>query len=157
MMAALWEGVARDVASSKRHFGMAVELFRDVEEGVPGKERYRQTMAFLHAMFAGYTSFEAGMKRLLSIVDEPLPKDAEWHKSLLRQVSNPVAGSRPAVVGGRALSKALAGLLGFRHVAAHVYDEFDADRAALAVDNARVYLAEIDGAIARFRAVIDPD
>ena len=55
------------------------------------------------------------------------------------------------------LKRALRGLLAFRHVAAHVYDEFDGDRAALAVENARVFLAGIGPALARFRAIVDPD
>ncbi len=55
------------------------------------------------------------------------------------------------------MKRALRGLLAFRHVAAHVYDEFDPDRAVLAVQDARVFLVEIGPAMQRFRAIVDPD
>ena len=66
-------------------------------------------------------------------------------------------GSRPALVDEPALQRAHRGLLAFRHVATHVYDDFDRQRATLAVQDARVFLAGIGPAFARFRAIVDPD
>ena len=156
-MAMLWSDIERDLASSQRHFTLAVEMFDEVHDAVPSREQYVRTMGFLHAMQSGYTSFEAGMKRLLGLLDEPLPMGPEWHKALLRRLEEPALGSRPALVEDPALRRALHGLLAFRHVAAHVYDEFDGDRAALAAQNARVFLAGIGPALASFRAIVDPD
>ena len=156
-MAMLWNDVERDLASSQRHFSLAVDLFDEIQDVVPSRDHYVRTMGFLHAMQSGYTSFEAGMKRLLALLDEPLPTGSEWHKALLRRLEEPAPGSRPALVEEPALKRALRGLLAFRHVAAHVYDEFDVDRAALAVQHARVFLVGIGPALARFRATVDPD
>ncbi len=156
-MAMLWNDIERDLASSRRHFTLAIELFEDVQNADPGKDQYVRTMGFLHAMQSGYTSFEAGLKRLLALLDEPLPAGSEWHKALLRRLEEPAPGSRPALIEDPALKRALRGLLAFRHVAAHVYDEFEPDRATLAVQDARVFLAGIDPAMVRFRAIVDPD
>ena len=157
MMAMLWSDVDRDIASSRRHFEMGIALFADLREAEPGRGSYVGTMSFLHAMQSGYTSFEAGMKRLLALLDEPLPKGADWHKALVSRLSEPSPGSRPALLDEATLRRAVNGLLRFRHVAAHVYDDFDEDRAALAVRYAETFLAGIGSALARFRAVIDPD
>ena len=156
-MAMLWNDIERDLASSQRHFTLAVEMFDEIHDAAPSREQYVRTMGFLHAMQSGYTSFEAGMKRLLALIDEPLPTGSEWHKALLRRLEEPAPGSRPALIEDPALKRALRGLLAFRHVAAHVYDDFDQDRAALAVQNARVFLAGIDPALAGFRRIVDPD
>ena len=64
---------------------------------------------------------------------------------------------RPAVLDDPKLLVALRGLRGFRHVAAHAYDLFDEDRAAPTVVQAQVFVVSIGPALARFRALIDPD
>ena len=114
----------------------------------------------MHAMLSGYTSFEAAMKRLLALLGEPLPSGSDWHTALVQRIATADVGSRPAILDDAALVRAVSGLRGFRgfrHVAAHAYDEFDEDRAALAARDAETFLAEIDPALARFRAIIDPD
>ena len=111
----------------------------------------------MHAMLAGYTSFEAGMKRLAGLLGEPIPTGADRHATLIARFSEPLTGLRPAVLDDATLLGALDGLRGFRHVAAHAYDRFDEDRAALAVRDAETFLARIGPALARFRAAIDPD
>ena len=156
-MAMLWNDIERDLTSSRRHFTLAIDTYENLQTAQPGKDHDVRTMGFLHAMQSGYTSFEAGMKRLLALLDEPLPAGSDWHKALLRRLEEPVTGFRPALVEEPALKSALRGLLAFRHVAAHVYDDFDQGRAALAVQDARVFLAGIDPALARFRANVDPD
>lgn len=157
MMAARWADIERDIASSRRHFGRSVALFSDLREAKPEQDSYAVTMAFLDAMQSGYASFEAAMKRLLNLLDEPLPAGSEWHEDLLLQLATAEPGSRPALIDEPALRRAAQGLLGFRHVAAHVYDDFDEDRAALAVRDAEIFLDGIGPALARFRAAIDPD
>ena len=157
MTAMLWRAVERDLASSQRHFSLAVDLFGDLQYGAASRDHDVRTMGFLHAVQSGYTSFETGMERLLSLRDEPLPAGPEWQKALLRRREAPAPGSRPAPVDEPALPRALRGLLAFRHVAAHVYDGFNRQRAGLAVQDAREFLAGIGPAFARFRAIVDPN
>ena len=152
-----WNDIERDLASPRRHFTLAIDTFDDLRAVQPDRDHDVKTMGFLHAMQSGYTSLEAGRKRLLALLDEPLPVGSNWHKALLCRLEEPAPGSRPALVVEPGLRPALRGLLAFRHIAAHAYDEFDQDRAALAVQNARVFLAAVDPAMARFRTTVDPD
>ena len=157
MMAELWGDIERDLASSRMHFEMAVEGFGAVEGSPSDKERYFRRAAFMHAMLAGYTSFENAMRRLVGLLGEEMPAGHEWHKGLVDRLATPLAGRRPAVIDDERLLIAIDALRGFRHVAAHAYDRFDDDRAALAASKAEIFLAGIGPALARFRAAIDPD
>ena len=157
MMAVLWADIDRDLASSRHHYQSAMNLFDKGFDPDDEEAFYVRSMAFMHAMLAGYTSFEAGMKRLLMMLDEPLPTGSDSQAALVARLSHEHSGSRPAVLDTKTLRRAVDQLRGFRHIAAHVYDGFDVDRAALAIRDARVFLTEINPAIARFRAVIDPD
>ena len=156
-MAVLWGDIERDVADARRHFGRARQMFERLRGQGATDEYYFQTGAFMHAMLAGYTSFEAGMKRLMALLGEPLPTGADWHGTLLRRLAEPVREMRPAVIDDARLLVALNGLRGFRHVAAHAYDLFDEDRAEVTVAQALLSESSIESALARFRAAIDPD
>ena len=155
MMAMLWGDIDADLSSAKRHYREALGLFGLPIFAIARAPDYLHEMAFLHAMQCGYTSFEAALKRLLVLIDEDLPQGGDTHKSLLDRARRSAEGMRPAIVDA-SLYRATNTLRGFRHVAIHTYDDFDLDRAALAVKAAGVFLAEIDPAIAKFRAVIDP-
>ena len=156
MMNELWSDIDDDLTSAKRHFGHAVRLFKS-EQFKPGTAPdYLSEMAFLHAMQSGYTSFEAALKRLFGLLDEKLPVGSDSHAATLRRANRPIEGSRPAILDER-LFLATNELRRFRHVAIHTYDYFDAVLAGAAVKAAEAFLVEIDPAIARFRAVIDPD
>ena len=157
MMAVLWEDIERDVADSLRHFGKARQMFERLRGQSATEEYYFQTGAFMHAMLAGYTSFEAGMTRLMALLGEPLPTGADRHSTLPRRLAEPVREMRPAIIDDRDVLVALNGLRGFRHVAAHAYDLFDEHRAEVTVVQARRFATSIGPALARFRAVIDPD
>ena len=158
MMAILWKDIERDISSSRHHFSRAIEILRPGWSLEDQEAYYFGTMAFMHAMLAGYTSFEAAMKRLLSMLDEPIPSGFDWHAVLLRRLGEPsIAGSRPALLDSKVLLRAADRLRAFRHVASHNYDNFDEERAAIAVNAADLFLTEIDPAIARFRTAIDPD
>lgn len=63
MSDARWADVEADIASAIRHFGNAVELYR--EGGFEGDDlsSYRASMALMHAMQSGHTSAEAGLMR----------------------------------------------------------------------------------------------
>ena len=152
MMAALWSDIASDIASAKRHFGEAVALY-----GGPLEARadYVTSMAFQHAMQAGYTSFEAGMKRLLHMLGEPMPYGPDSHAALTRRIASEMTGERPAVIVEPLLGQ-IEELRRFRHVAMHAYDDFTPAKARLPVEAAQGFVAGIDAAIATFRSRIDP-
>ncbi len=155
MTAALWDDVLADVASSTRHYGHAVDMFdADLTRGDP-RRRYEAGMAFQHAMQAAYTSFEAAMKRLLALLDEPEPVGPDTQAALPRRLGQAVGGARPAVFD-TALLADLSELRRFRHVAMHAYDEFEPARATAAVEAARAYLRGVAPALAAFRAALDP-
>lgn len=152
MMAVLWDDIAGDIASMKRHLGQAVAIHRDRMAETPD---YIHAMAFQHAMQAGYTAFEAFLKRLLHLLEEPLPTGPNSHAALLSRVGRPIAGARPAILDGDMLAHAET-LRRFRHVAMHSYDDFDPRRATIPVEAAAAVVTGIDVAIARFRAAVDP-
>ena len=156
MMAELWGDIDQDVAAARRHLANGVSLFRAKKFGgdVPTDEVAE--MAFMHMMQSGYTSFEAGLKRILLLLSEEQPQGPQSHADLLRRFRFPGAGNRPALLDER-LFRAATELRKFRHVAIHSYDYLDHDRAALLVRDADTFLAEIGPALARFRATIDPD
>ena len=153
MMAVLWHDIATDVAGAKRHFSAALTIYNtDFLAAAPD---YKSVMAFQHAMQAGYTSFEAGLKRLFHMLDEPLPLGSDSHAVLLRRAGQPIPGLRPPVLEGALLAQAEE-LRRFRHVAMHSYDDFYPRRATVPVDAARTFILGIDAALTRLRATIDP-
>ncbi len=50
-------------------FSLAVDVCDELQDVMPNRDQYVRTMGFLHAMQSGYTSFEAGMKRLLALLE----------------------------------------------------------------------------------------
>ena len=70
VMAMLWNDVERDLASSRRHLTLPVGMSYERGGAVPSQDQYVRTTGFLHAMQSRYTSFEAGMKRLLALLDD---------------------------------------------------------------------------------------
>lgn len=156
MMAERWRDIGDDLASCKRHFAEAVAVFRKNEGRMSLADSYLEVMAFQHAMQSGYTSFESALRRLLALLDEALPQGPDWHGVLLRRVSEPLEGRRPAVLS-EATADAAEELLRFRHVAMHSYDRFSERKAEIAVDSAEMFLSLVDTDLAAFRAAIDPD
>lgn len=150
MMALLWDDIDDDLASAKAHFTQAVALY------AAGVGDYVSSMAFQHAMQSGYTSFETAMKRLLHLVDEPLPVGPDWHAVLVKRLGRSIEGRRPAVIDDALLGR-VEELRRFRHVAMHAYDDFEPRRAALPVEAAAAFLAGIDAAMSMFRRAVDPD
>lgn len=68
--------------------------------------------------------FYAGLERVFRLiaarVEQSVPRDAEWHRELLRQMGTDVTGVRPAVLSSETRS-ALDEYLRFRHVVRNVY------------------------------------
>lgn len=98
MTDARWIEVERDVGSACRHFGMAARLY-DVggfggfgADGDPERmdlDAYRARMALQHAMQAGHTSLENGLRGILEMLGEDPPTGPRRHEDLIRRVSRP--------------------------------------------------------------------
>ena len=54
-------------------------------------------MAFMHAMYAGHTSMERALLRILEIQGEEAPSGRQWHADLIARVGMDV-GNRSAVL-----------------------------------------------------------
>ena len=156
MMAGLWADIDRDMRLAQHHLGRAVDMLRSDRLDRADPEDDTDEVAFKYRMLAGYTAFESALKRLLLMLDEEAPRGSQTHADLLRRFRTDIPGSRPALLD-ETLYRAADELRKFRHVAIHVYDDLDLDRAALLVRDAEVFLAGIGLAFARFRAAIDPD
>jgi uncharacterized protein YutE (UPF0331/DUF86 family) len=156
MMAELWADIDQDMQMARRHFGNAVRMLKEnrIAQGDP--EDDTGEVAFKYRMLGGYTAFESALKRLLALLDEEEPRGSHSHADLLRRFRTAIPNSRPALFDER-LFRAVDELRKFRHVAVHVYDDLDLDRAALLIRDADLFLTEIGPALARFRAAIDPD
>ncbi|WP_029029236.1 hypothetical protein [Salinarimonas rosea] len=155
MSDARWIEIDADVASALIHFGRAVEIFE--AGGLEGDDldAYKSRMALLQAMQAGHTSLEAALERILVLLGEEKPVlSATYHADLVRRVSSPIPGARPAVISG-ALARAVDETRRFRHVARKAYDGFEVPRAEPAVAAARVVRDALAEAIAGFRRALD--
>lgn len=156
MSAALWLDVEADLESMVRHFGKAEEFYQ--RGGFPGEglSDYFATMALLHAMQSGYTSAEAALLRILSILREQRPAGADWHSALIRRLARPLEQdlARPALLSAE-LAAAMQTARSFRHRAVHVYDDFDIERFPPALDAARTIVEKLPKQVAAFRKVMD--
>jgi hypothetical protein len=141
MTDARWADIDADLVAAETHFSAAITLLEGGALDAEGFEGYTRRMAFLHAMQAGHTSVEAALRRLLLALGEPLPEGPDWHAVLIRRAAQEITGARPAVLS-EPLAAAMQETRGFRHVAAHVYDEIRPSGARLAADAARVVLAK---------------
>ncbi|WP_332683250.1 hypothetical protein [Bosea sp. (in: a-proteobacteria)] len=156
MMAERWSDIKADIAAAKRHFAAAVRISEQATFDLDNESHYDAAMALQHAMLAGYTSFELGLRRILALLGEDPPIGPDWHAALVRRVATPIENGRPAIIS-LSLSRDIGELMRFRQVAMHSYDDFDFERAKAAVAAATRFVAGIEGEIAAFRAVIDPD
>jgi hypothetical protein len=148
-----WLDIEADFASARQHLSEAVAAYRGGK--IAGPEDYWNTMAFQHAMYAGYTSFEAGLERILQMLGEDLPVGRDWHRKLLERAASELPRDRPAILGPQ-LAEAAVELLRFRHVAMHSYDRFKPARAEPSVAAAETFLSLVDSDLQRFRSAIDP-
>jgi hypothetical protein len=152
---ARWIDIADDIRWAVHHFAMAVRLFEI--GGMDGEEieAYRNRMAFMQAMQSAYTSLEGGLERILDILGEAKPTGPDYHAALVRRISRPVPGERPAILDEEVAS-ALDEARRFRHVARKNYNSFRVREAGSAVEAARLLADRIEPAVEAFKRVIDP-
>lgn len=72
--------------------------------------------AFLHALYSGIENI---CRRIAIELDDGLPKGGDWHRELLRSMTQPTE-TRPRVIS-EALHDRLLGYLDFRHLFRNIY------------------------------------
>jgi hypothetical protein len=149
-----WFEIEGDVTAAMEHFARSLELLAEGGFEDAGLAGYRSRMALMHAMQAGHTSLESALVRALRLLQEEPPTGNDWHADLIRRVSSAVAG-RPALLIPE-LAKAATATRRFRHVAMRSYGPFDLELSRPAVLAAGVIVRDLQGAIAAFKAAIDP-
>lgn len=149
-----WLEVEDDVADAVAHFSSACQIYRTFNFAAPGIEGYAASMAFMHAMQAGHTSFESALVRILTMLGEDRPSGDQWHADLIRRVARPLA-SRPAILTAE-VAKAADETRRFRNVAVRNYAGFDVERAGPAVTAAEKLTVHLPNAIRMFRDTMDP-
>lgn len=149
-----WLEVEDDFVNAAGHFKNAVALFRRGGFDGPGIEGYAAGMAFMHAMQAGHTSLENGLKRILTILNEDHPAGESWHSDLIRRASRDTA-KRPAILDAETSSFADE-TRRFRNIAARSYDSFKPQNADAAVAAAEGLSQRILPELLKFQDLIDP-
>ena len=149
-----WLEVEDDFVNAAGHFKNAVALFRLGGFDGPGIEGYAAGMAFMHAMQAGHTSLENGLKRILTILNEDHPAGESWHSDLIRRASRDTA-KRPAILDAETSSFADE-TRRFRNIAARSYDSFKPQNADAAVAAAEGLSQRILPELLKFQDLIDP-
>ena len=149
-----WLEVEDDFVNAAGHFKNAVALFRRGGFDGPGIEGYAAGMAFVHAMQAGHTSLENGLKRILTILNEDHPAGESWHSDLIRRASRDTA-KRPAILDAETSSFADE-TRRFRNIAARSYDSFKPQNADAAVAAAEGLSQRILPELLKFQDLIDP-
>jgi hypothetical protein len=121
-------------------------------------DAYRARMALQHAMQAGHTSLEIGLRCILEMLAEDPPTGPRRHEDLIRRVSRPLSMpglERPAILS-REISLDATETGRFRYLAMHEYDILDLERAAASIEAARRLSENLPTCIERFRAEVDP-
>ena len=154
MSDARWTEIYDDIDAALRHFENAILIHDEGEISLAGLKGYKASMAFMHAMQSGHTSFEGALLRILKLYDEEKPLGESWHRDLIRRVSREV-NNRPAVLDDD-LAKAADETRAFRNVATRSYDNFRVDSAGPTVAAARVFIGKLRPSIDRFKILIDP-
>jgi hypothetical protein len=153
MNAALWTDLLADVGAAEQHFLAAQRILDHGELLNESFAGYDARMAFMHAMQSGHTSVETGLRRLLSVLGEPMPSGGDWHADLISRLGRPIDGGRSAVFS-EDLTLALQETRRFRHVAMHSYDTFKLPLAVLAAQAGQKVARELRPALERFRVAL---
>lgn len=155
MVDARWIDVDKELQESIKHFQWAIQLFDQDQFNESDLEGYKARMAFMHAMQSGYTAFENGLLKILSILDEAHPRKIETGDAvLIKRAAREIRGSRPAILSSDTARYADE-LMHFRDVAGSGGSSFRPDDAAHAVAAARKLINRILPEIYSFRTVID--
>jgi hypothetical protein len=127
----LWIDIQRDLASAELDANRAaarVRLLSNQGDRMHPDERFDRQTTVRTMLHDCYTAMETAIERLIDAIDGDRPKGSDYHIQLVVRAATPMPGIRPAIITAEA-AKDLQILRGFRHVARHVYGEFDYSRA----------------------------
>ena len=106
----------------------------------------------LHDLYAG---LERVFRQIAATVDGSVPSGKEWHRELLRQMTLTLADIRPQVLSAES-ANTIDEYLSFRHVVRNVYAfEFDLERIARLVQNARPCFESVRVELLAFASFLD--
>ena len=108
-----WRRLQQEAADEQRRFG---------DQALPSVHDLRAVASILSDIYEGA---EKAFERIVRVMGESLPSGFDWHQKLLTQMSEPVAGQRPAVIRPETQQQ-LDDFRRFRHVERHRYG-FDLD------------------------------
>lgn len=75
-----WIEVENDFNAAQRHFLTAQKLYVQGPATRDEEQEHILSLAFMHAMQAGYTSLESGMVRIMRMVREDIPVGENWQR-----------------------------------------------------------------------------
>ena len=106
----------------------------------------------LHDLYAG---LERVFRQIAATVDGSVPSGKEWHRELLRQMTVNLPDIRPQVLSAES-ANTIDEYLSFRHVVRNVYAfEFDLERIARLVQNARPCFESMRVELLAFASFLD--
>jgi hypothetical protein len=154
MTDARWIEIVDDIEKAIFHFRSSIALSDAGGFEGDGLDGYRNRMALMHSMQSAYTSLEAGLERILELLDEEKPIGSDYHAALLRRLHLPIGGKRPAFFEEK-LYAAVDEARRFRHVARKSYDDLDIERAQPALVAVKTIVAELAIAVSGFRQKLE--
>ncbi len=93
------------------------EMTEVLKHPVPSFLETRAAGSILHDFYSG---IEKIFRRIASKIDRDMPTGDDWHTDLLKRMSIPVDGIRPAVINEK-LKEQLGEYLRFRHLFRNIY------------------------------------
>jgi hypothetical protein len=129
-------------------------IFDSVNLNADDLNGYMARMALMHSMQSGYTSFENGLKRILAMIEEPLPRGDDWHAALLSRAEKSIEGSRPAIFSSSFIATADQ-VRRFRHVATRSYDNFNVAEVSSSIDAATLMAENLMDEFDTFRDAME--
>ena len=110
--------IAAERAEIARVVGQIGEALQHIEEA-PARYRHSAEIEIARYLYEIYMGMENIFREIARDVDGDMPEGAEWHKALLKQMTE-ASEKRPPLVSQKTFGL-LENLLGFRHVFAHIY------------------------------------
>lgn len=150
-----WIEIVNDFQAAKKYFEAAQKLYEKGTSTDDEDEEFTFALAFMHAILTGHTALESGMERIMDLVGEDVPTGKNWHADIVKRMSQPLEGKRPALLS-QELAVEVNETRAFRHVAAHTYDDFNWAKAKRPVAAAQVIAKTLLDTYVGFRQQLDP-
>jgi hypothetical protein len=158
-MDARWTDVQEYFCRAANHFKMSRMIFDTGGLDADDTNGYMARMALMHSMQTGYTVFEDGLKKIFTVIEEPITLGGDtwsWETALLARASKNIKSchGRPSIFSPQFLE--IAGRVRrFRHIAATDYDNFNTAEASGSVEAATLMAKNLMTEFERFREAMD--